>query len=213
MNSRSTRATSVIALILSFAIAQVYVGVSFAQAGAAAVANDNFALVAAQQTTGVISIPTGKAITINGASAISGATVLSGATIETPAGVGSSLSLGSLGSVDIEPGSRLSVEFQDGSIEVTLLQGCVTLRTNAGVTGEVNTPTGVAGKTDPKADGEVRVCHPAVGAVSPAATASDGGGLFGLGSFGDVALLAGYGTIVASPWIFGNRNISPTGPN
>src|SRR6185295_5748263 len=158
MNSKSKRATSVISLILSFAIAQVYVGVSFAQAGVAAVPNDNFTLAAAQQTTGVVSIPSGKAIIVNGALAISGATILSGATVETPAGVGSSISLGSLGSVDVEPGTKFSLEFQEGSIKVMLLQGCVTLHTNAGVTGEVDTPTRVEGKTDPKADGEVRVC-------------------------------------------------------
>jgi hypothetical protein len=84
------------------------------------------------------------------------------------------------------------------------------------VTGEVDTPKGVEGKTDPKADGEVRVCYPAgAGAVltAPAATVAEGGGLFGLGTFGDIALLAGFGTIVASPFIFGNRNISPARPN
>ena|ERR1044072_3003631 len=216
MNFKSQRATSVIALILSFAIAQIYVGVSFAEAGAVAVANDNFTPAAAQQTTGVVSIPSGKAISVNGASAISGATILSGATVETPAGVGSSISLGSLGSVDVEPATKFSLDFQDGRIKVMLLQGCVTLHTNAGVAGEVDTPTGVAGKTDPKADGEVRVCNPAGagGAVTaPAATVAEGGGLFGLGTLGDVALLAGFGTIVSSPFIFGNRNISPARPN
>lgn len=211
MNFKTKRATSIIALGLSFAMAQVYVGVSFAQGGATAVPNDNFTLAAAQQTTGVVSIPSGKAITVNGASTISGATIFSGATVETPAGVGSSISLGSLGSVDVEPGTKLNLEFQDGSIRVMLHQGCVTLHANAGVTGEVDTPKGVEGKTDPKADGEVRVCNPS-SAAAPAATVAEGG-LFGLGTFGDIALLAGFGTIVASPFIFGNRNISPARPN
>src|SRR6185295_14896282 len=104
---------------------------------------------------------------------------------------------------------------QEGSIKVMLLQGCVTLHTNAGVTGEVDTPKGVEGKTDPKADGEVRVCHPAGagGAVLAPAAVAEGGGLFGLGTFGDIALFAGFGTIVSSPFIFGNRNISPARPN
>ena len=213
MNSNSKRATRVIALILSFAVTQVYIGVSFAQAGAVAGPNNNFTIAAVQETTGVVSIPSGKAITINGASAISGATVFSGASIETPAGVSSSVSLGSLGSLDIEPNTKLSVEFREGIIKVMLLQGCVTLRTNAGTAGEIASPKGVLGRTDPKADGTIRTCEPE-GAVltAPATAVGPTGGLFGLGTVGNIALLAGFGVIVSSPFIFGNRNISPTAP-
>ena len=81
------------------------------------------------------------------------ATILSGATIETPSGVSSSVNFGSLGWLEIEPSAKLSVEFQEGSIKVMLLQGCITLHTKAGTTGEVDSPKGVIGTTDPKADG------------------------------------------------------------
>lgn len=209
MNSKSKRITSAIALILGFAIAQVYIGVGFAQPGAAAGPNEN-STPASQQATGVLSVQGGKAITVNGSSVISGATILSGASIETPAGVGGTVSLGSLGSLEIEPGSKLTLEFRDGSIKVMLLQGCVTLHTNSGTAGEIDNPKGVAGKTDPKADGVIRVCHPEGGAVLKAAAA--GTGLFGLGNAATVAIIAGYFIIAGSPIIFGNRNPSPTTP-
>jgi hypothetical protein len=214
MNSKSKRVTNVIALVLSFAMAHVYTGVSFAQTRVAAGPNDNFT-TAAQQTTGVVSIPSGKAITINGASAISGATIVSGASIETPGAVGATVSLGNLGSLEIEPGAKLSLEFQDGSIKVMLLQGCVTLHTNAGTAGEIDSPKGVIGKTDPKADGVIRTCNTEGGAVltAPASVGATGGGLFGAGVLADIATLAGFGIIVSSPFIFGNRNPSPAIPN
>ncbi len=216
MNSKSKRVSSAIALFLAFTMAQAYVGVSLAQSRAVAGPNDTSTTVA-QQATGVVSIPSGKAIIINGSSAISGATIVSGASIETPAGVGAMVRFGNTGSLEIEPGARLSVEFQEGSIKVMLLQGCVLLRTYTGTAGEVANPNGEIGRTDPKADGTLRTCATdPVGAVltAPAATVGEAGSLFGLGVAGDLALLAGFGFIVSSPFIFsgGNRNISPARP-
>ncbi|HEV7397340.1 MAG TPA: hypothetical protein VGN86_12585 [Pyrinomonadaceae bacterium] len=207
MNSKSKRITSGIALLLSLAITQAFVGVSFAQAGASAPANEVLASQP-QQTTGVLSVANGKTVTINGAAAISGATILSGANIETPSDVAAAVSLGTLGSLDMEPGAKLTLEFQDSSISVMLLQGCITLHTNTGTTGVVSNSKGVIGKTDPKADGVIRTCADRAVAVPP--IASTGGSLFGLGTAATIALLGGYGTIIALPFIFGeNRNPSP----
>jgi len=193
-------------------MAQVYIGVSFAQSGPAATTNEVLT-PAPQQATGVLSVQGGKAITINGASAISGATILSGANIETPAGVGGSVSLGTLGSLDIEPSARLMLEFQNGSIKVMLLQGCVTLHTNKGTAGEIDNSQGVIGRTDPKADGVIRVCSDGGAVLTAPATAAPSGNLFGLGTAATIALLAGFGTIVSSPFTFlPNRNISPSAP-
>ena len=217
MNSKSQRVMSAIALVLSFAIAQVYIGVSFAQAGATTGPNESstssITSTASQQMTGVLSVQGGRAITVNGASAITGSTILSGASIETPAGVGGTVNLTELGSLEIEPGSKLTLEFQDGNIKVTLLQGCVTLHANKGVTGEIDKPDGNFMKTDPRAEGVLRACNPETGAVLTApASAEGGGGLFGSGTFADVAILAGFGTIVSTPFIFGNRNPSRVTP-
>ncbi len=211
MNSKSKRVTSAIALFLSFAIAQIYISVGFAQSGPAAGPNEN-STTTSQQTSGVLSVQGGKAITVNGASVINGATILSGASIETPAGVGGTVSLGSLGSLEIEPGSKLTLEFQDGSIKVMLPQGCVTLHTNSGTAGEIDNPQGVAGKTDPKADGVIRVCSDRGAVRTAPASAAGGGGLFGLGNAATVAIIAGYGFISGSPFIFRNRNPSPSAP-
>jgi hypothetical protein len=212
MNSQSERVTSGIALFLSFAILQVYIGVGFGQSGPASGPSET-AAATPQQATGSLSVQGGKAITVNGASAITGATILSGASIETLVGVGGTVSLGSLGSLQIEPNSKVTLEFQDGSIKVMLLQGCVTLHTNSGTAGEIDNPQGVAGKTDPKADGVVRVCFPEGGAVMTApASAERRGGLFGLGTAATIAIIAGAGSLVGIPVIFPKRNPSPTTP-
>ena len=94
-----------------------------------------------------------------------------------------------------------------------LLQGCVTLHTNSGTAGEIDNPQGVAGKTDPKADGVLRICYPESGAVRTAPAAAAGaGGLFGLGTAATIAIIAGAGSLVGIPLIFPSRNTSPTAP-
>jgi hypothetical protein len=212
MNSKSKRITSAVALFLSFAIAQFYIGISFAQSGPSAGEHEN-PTAPSQQTTGSLSVQGGSAITVNGASTMSGATIFSGANIETPAGVGGTINLGSLGSVQIEPNAKLTLEFRDGSIKVTLVQGCVTLHTSSGTAGEIDNPQGVAGKTDPKADGMVRTCYPESGAVRTAPASAQGkGGLFGLGTAATIAIIAGMGSLVGLPAIFTNHNPSPTTP-
>lgn len=218
MYSKSQRVMSAIALVISFAIAQVYIGVSFAQAGATAGPNENStsatnSRATPQQMTGVLSVQGGRAIIVNGSSALSGATILSGASIETPAGIGGTVSLAGLGSVEIEPGAKLTLEFREAIIKVMLLQGCITLHANKGVTGEIDRPDGNVMKTDPKAEGVLRVCNPDAGAVRTApASAAGQGGLFGLGRAATIAIIAGAGSLAGLPLVFPNRNPSPVAP-
>ncbi|MDQ1728101.1 MAG: hypothetical protein QOD33_226 [Pyrinomonadaceae bacterium] len=198
MNIRTKSIARFVALLLACAVAQVYSGMALAQT--------------AQPAVGSLSVQGGKAISVNGASTITGATIFSGASIETPAGVGSTVNLGN-GSVDIEPGTKLSLEFQDGLIKVTLIQGCATVHANAGTTGEIDRPQGTSEKTDPKAQGVLHVCNPEVGAVRTApASAAGQGGLFGLGTAATIAIIAGAGSLFGLPLIFPNANPSPTAP-
>lgn len=189
MNSRQQRISRAIALFVVFSTTQVYVGVSFAGPQPSA-ARSEVALPTPQQTMGSLTTQGNKPITVNGAAAISGATVVSGASIETPEGVGGTVNLGALGSVQIDPNTKLTLEFQNGSVKVMLLQGCLTLRTKKGTAGEVDTSQGAVGKSDPAKDGVVQVCAPGSVATA-AAAAAGGGGLFGLGTVATVAIIGG----------------------
>ncbi|HXT62639.1 MAG TPA: hypothetical protein VN696_06350 [Pyrinomonadaceae bacterium] len=196
--SRQKRTTIAISLFLVFATSQVYLVNSFARVNAPSVTTG-------QQPTGVLSTQGNQAITVNGVSTSPGATILPGATVETPAGVGATIDFGQLGSVQIDPNSRVTVDFQNGSIKVTVLQGCVTLHTKRGTRGEVDTQ-GSSRTTDAAKDGVVHLCAP--GAVPPG-TSNGGGG--GLGAKVLVPVFAATGATFALLAWRGN-NPSPGGP-
>ena len=186
MSSKFKCITTAISFFLIFTITQVYVGVSFAGPNAG---SSGIPLAGPILTT-----RGNQPITVNGASAISGATILSGATIETPDQVGATINLGSLGTLDIAPNTKLALEFdQNGNVKVTLVQGCVILRTEKKAAGEIDTSQGVAGKTDPATGGLLDVCFPQ-GATAPTvnqgAAASAGAGA-GAGGAAGAATAAG----------------------
>lgn len=103
-------------------------------------------------------------ITVNGASAVSGATILTGATIETPASVSATIDLGSLGQLEIEPNTQVSLDFDQSTntVKVNLKRGCVRLKTKNNVNGEVETADGVKTKSDSKK--RAAVCYLAAAA-------------------------------------------------
>jgi len=112
-------------------------------------------------------------ITVDGASATTGATILSGATVETPDQVGATINIASLGGLDIGPNTKMVLTFdQNGNIKVTLLRGCVIVRTRKNAIGEVNTSQGTAGTTDRKKR-KLNVCLLA-GATAPVVKQSTG---------------------------------------
>jgi hypothetical protein len=190
MNFRSKGITTAIVLLLAFATSQVYLGVSFA--GSVPTVPGESAAIPPQQTTGILTTQGSKEITVNGANAISGATIVSGASIETPAGVEATVSLGTLGSLHIEPGAKLTLEFAPGTIKVMLIEGCVTLHTNKGTAGEIDNSQGVIGKTDPAKDGKIETCPRRAAAAVPAAGAG------GLGGLSTAAALTIFGGIVTT---------------
>jgi hypothetical protein len=128
-------------------------------------------------------------ITVNGASAVSGATILTGATIETPDQVGATINLGSLGEVELTPGTLLTLDFDPSgnTVKVSLKRGCAKLRTNANVDGSIDTPDGVSTKADAKSKRRANVCF----GMAAAQSANQGGGLSGGAIAGIVAAIGG----------------------
>ena len=160
-------------------------------------------------------------ITVNGNSAATGASILTGATIETGADQAATVNLGSLGTLDIAPNTKLVLTYdENGNVKATLVYGCAVLTAKKKTTGEVATEQGgTAAKTDPAKGGILDICFPpgaaaptvgqgaaaAAGAgagAAPAAAAVGGGGLFGLGTAATVAILIGVGAAVITPLAF-----------
>jgi hypothetical protein len=211
MNSRKKRITILVSLLLVFAMTQVYLTKSLASPQPAP--DSSASLPSAQQSvTGVLTTQGNQGITLNGAAATSGATVLSGANIETPAGVGATVNIGGLGSLQIDPNTKLALVFQNGSIRVTLFQGCVVLNTDKGTNGEVDTTEGVVGRSDAAKAGVIKACAPGAVATAPAAAA----GPEGLPTAVIVAVFGGAVTLAAITAAGGGggggANPSPTTP-
>ena len=162
MNYRFQRITTAVALFLAFAVAQVYVGASFAAPNS----RPSLGGSGHPQIMGILKTRDNKPILVNGANAIDGATIPSPSTIETPAGVGATINLGGLGSLCIAPNTKLTLEFGAGSIRVVLQEGCVILRTLRNTAGSIITSQGSAGQIDPANGGSLDVCLPR-GATAP----------------------------------------------
>ena len=174
-----------------------------------------------QQVIARLTTRNNQPITVNGLSASSGASIVTGATIETGADQSATITVGSLGSVDMSPNTKLVLTYDDqGNLKATIVYGCAILTAKRNTTGEIATDKGSAGKTDPATGGVLEVCFPqgaaapivgsgvAVGAGAgapasiPAAAGAGGGGLFGLGTATTVAILAGIGAVALTPLAF-----------
>lgn len=178
MRSRQQKALKAVALFLVFAIAQVYVQISFAEPNSPTVP-----VPLPQQFIARLTTRGNQPITVNGLSAASGATILTGATIETPAEVGATINLGPLGYLDLAPNTKVELSFdENGQVRVKLISGCAILIAKKNTDAEVSTEQGTAGKTDKKKGGVLDICFPpgaAAPTVGQGAAASAGAGAAG----------------------------------
>lgn len=188
MSSRYQRAKTATTLFVIVAVLQTCVGVSFA----ASTSSVNASSIDAQEVSAILTTGQNKPIRVNGAKAITGATIVSGSLVETPDQVSATINIPGHATLDIAPGTRLIVAFDhDGNPSVTLRQGCMTLHTKNGTSGEIGTSHGVAGKTDRAKDDVLQVCFPR-GAAAPTVNAGAGTSP-GVGAGGGVGVGAGGG--------------------
>lgn len=216
MSVRPKKALKAVAVFLVFAIAQVYVQISFAQPASAKLS----ATLPQAIIVGRLATTRNQAISVNGASAVTGASLLTGATIQTPADVGATIDLGPLGSVDLAPNTTIRLEFdENGNLKVTLISGCVIVRGRKDTRTEVTTEQGSAAKKEKGAGGLLDVCFPpgasspsvgqgaaaaagagasgAGGGAAGAAAAAAAGGGGGIGTAATVAIIGGIIGVVA----------------
>ena len=223
MNQKRRNGSRVIAALLLFSILQVGLQVGLAEPN-----NATNPVAVPQQIVARLTTRNNQPVTVNGLSASTGASILTGATIETGADQSATVNLGSLGSLDIAPNTKLVLTYDDqGNVKAVIVYGCAILTAKKKTTGEVATEQGSAGKTDPAAGGILEVCFPqgattptvgrgvavGAGAGAPAgvpAAGGGGGGLFGLGTAGTVAIIASIGAVALTPFIFQDN---PSGSN
>lgn len=227
MNLRYRKIATPLALFVTLAVGQLYVGASLAESNV----TSRVSGAAPAQLAGILSTTDNKAITVNGASAVSGATIPTGAVIETPAGVGATIKLAGLGNICIAPNSKAIVEFDQqggaGNVKVTLTEGCAILRTLKGAAGVVSSAQGPLGQIDAATGGAIDVCSRTGSAplINQGAAADAGAGASALdcGAAGaaaaaptgipvgaTIAILAGgVGGLVL---LFRGNNPSPSGP-
>lgn len=205
MIKQRRKGSGAIAVFLAIALVQVFIQLSFAApASVPAVVPQQFI---ARLTT------TGGAATVNGASAVSGATVLTGATIETPAAVSATLDLGALGTVELQPGSSIQLDFDDsGNVRVKVLRGCVKINKKGPGEAEAYTAEGSSEKTNGNRKG-MGFCF-LNGGLNPIgqAAAAGGGAGGGIGTEALIAIIAGGGALAGGLiWAFhgGGGNPSP----
>lgn len=209
MKSGYQKITIACALLLILAATQVYFAASFAKSNA----EPEPPAPEPPPITAILTTRGNRPITVNGSNTLTGATILTGSIIETPDQVGGVINLGSLSNLEIEPNSKVKLEFdENGNLKVTVMRGCATTRTKKNVIAQIDTSQGVAGKTDPKKRGFLGVCFPP-GATSPIVTTVPAGATAagtGLGAFVKALILGGAGVAVLLG--FRGSNPSPSGP-
>jgi hypothetical protein len=146
MRLKRLTASRAIAILLTFAITQVSLQIGLAQAPPQFIARLN-------STRG------SQPILVNGLSAAPGASIVTGATIETSSDHTAEINLGSFGSIELAPNTQIRLEYdQNGNTKVTLIRGCVILRSKNKAEGEIITEQGTAAKNDKERGGVADVC-------------------------------------------------------
>jgi hypothetical protein len=139
-------ASRAIALLLAFAVSQISLQISFAQGP--------------QFIARLSSTRGNQPILVNGLSAAPGASIVTGAIIETTADQTAEINLGSFGTLELAPNTQLRLDYdQNGNTKVTLIRGCIILRSKKKAEGEVLTEQGTVAKNDKEKGGVADVCY------------------------------------------------------
>lgn len=190
MKLKQLTASRAIAIFLTFAIAQVSLQIGLAQGP--------------QFIARLSSTRGNQPILVNGLSAAPGASIVTGATIETLSDQTAEINLGSFGTIELAPNTQLRIDYdQNGNTKITLIRGCVILRSKNKAEGEIVTEQGSAAKNDKEKDGVADVCfingqttvnqNAAANAISGVQTTTGAGTGTGLSNAAIAAIVAGTG--------------------
>jgi hypothetical protein len=184
MNSFNSRIVKATAVALVLAVTHLCLSAELVRAQAARI----IASVTPQATVqGRLTTKGNNPITVDGAIAQSGETIFSGQSIQTPSGVGATIDLPGLGRVEMAPSTNITLTFEAGKINVTLISGCVILTANKGTTGTLRRGDSTR-QTDPAKGGTIDTCgEKPAGATVPGSV----GGISTVGKVGLIVAAAG----------------------
>ena len=162
MNQKRRNGSRAIAALLLFSITQIGLATR--------------ATAIPQQFVAGLTTRNNQPITVNGLSANTGASIVTGTTVDWERINLATVNLGSLGTLDIAPNTKLvlTVLRRSGQRE-GVDYGCAILTAKKKTKGEIATEQGSAGKTDPAAGGVLDVCFPQ-GATAPPSGRCGGSG-------------------------------------
>jgi hypothetical protein len=132
--TRDRKVFKVVALLLVFALVQLYVMVS-------STASSVYAQASASQGSGILSTIGNRNILADKTEVSTGATILNGQTLETSDCVSATVRWGA-DEVHLATNSSAVVEHGDGKLKVTLKQGCASVRVGQDVEATIETPDG-----------------------------------------------------------------------
>ena len=177
METRRRKALKALAMFLAFSFAQLYV-----QAGSPNPAPPPG--TPQRPVTARLITKNNQPITVNGNSMGTGGTLLTGATIETPDQVGATIDLGSAGVIELQPGSKIQLDFdENGNVRVKVIRGCAVARKKTNVLpGEIEMYTDTASEKTDKKRRHMGFCILPNGGLTPFSTgltAAEQGGIGG----------------------------------
>jgi hypothetical protein len=182
-----------VALLLVFALFSLTLERSFAA--------PRLSVTSAPQLVGKLSTRGNRPISVNGNNTEAGASILDGSTLETPDGTGATITIGSLGEVDLAPNTEADLHYvpeqSPGQVRLKIKHGCAIVIVKRGVIGSIETPDGTVTLADqPDSENRLRadVCFHS-GATTPVvntgAAAGAGAGASGGAAGGASAAAAG----------------------
>ena len=148
---------------------------------------------------------------MNGNSTATGATILTGATIETPDLVSATIDLGDAGVVELQPGSKIQLEFdENGNVRVRVLKGCVVTNKKTNVLpGEMEIFSDQASYKTDKNRRNLGGCLLPNGQFGPLPGTAAEGGLSG-GEVGGIVAGVGGGVVILAVVLGRGGNPSPS---
>jgi hypothetical protein len=124
MNQKRRNGSRAIAALLLFSVTQIGLATR--------------ATAVPQQFIARLTTRNNQPITVNGLSATTGASIVTGATIETGADQSATVNLGSLGTLDIAPNTKLVLTYDDqGNVKALIIYGCAILTAKKKTKGEI----------------------------------------------------------------------------
>ena len=151
MLASKPRVTSrAVALLLTVVMFNVYI-MTGARTSRAATAPGADTATANKLFVGRLALSNDQSILVNGNNAVTGTTIFSGMHLQSPEGVNAVVNLGTLGQLNLEPNTDLTLDFSSARVEVRVTSGDATLMTNEGVNATLMSASGEALRSEGKA--------------------------------------------------------------